>query len=464
MIFRRIPCFAPDDNRLSGEGGGGDGGEDAQSRKEAVPDIPIVRSNTPKPVTLGTSPGAPSHWLRHEEQTPFPARAPSAPPVPEETSEPDPAAVNETPLPGRPSLPVREQQEFLWVFEYGLEMDPALLNSPERLDGLALLYGSAMLKGYRVAIGSVKPPNDGSREQTIVTIVPVQEGKTEVWGVLYRVPRRVAERLGDEQPLLDTIHAATPAQDLFRSIQVVVRETYRDSELIGVVTYIAADKILQQLAQGSGQQATGVMLERLLAIARKQKLPESYLRALSVQVASDTKPITPTPLPVEQHTDPLPVLRAAEQEEKQIVNKRQRVPARPANRWLMAFAIYLVCLLVCLLVFAVVEGSGVVSWIFNASFTPLHVPWLVLVYGLLGGCISCIVTLGRGQPLNRPNFIIVTWFARPFIGAVLALFAYLLLNCGLFILSDNAEVRSTLFMLAGALAGICEGWLFTRRR
>src|SRR5437764_9292513 len=57
-----------------------------------------------------------------------------------------------------------DAQEFLWLFEYGFEMDLPLLNSPERLDGLALLYGSAVLKGYRIVFEVVRSQNEGGQQ------------------------------------------------------------------------------------------------------------------------------------------------------------------------------------------------------------------------------------------------------------------------------------------------------------
>jgi hypothetical protein len=92
----------------------------------------------------------------------FPSKAPSAPPVPEELSdeEEDALAENSAPISqiDKASLQAEESQEFDWLFEYGLEMDSTILNSPERLDGAALLYGPAVLKGYRILFGSVEQP------------------------------------------------------------------------------------------------------------------------------------------------------------------------------------------------------------------------------------------------------------------------------------------------------------------
>ena len=97
----------------------------------------------------------------------------------------------------------------------------------------------------------------------------------------------------------------------------------------------------------------------------------------------------------------------------------------------------------------------------SAVTLPLGIPWLVLLYGLLGGCVSCIVMLGRQHTTDLPGFVVVTWFARPFIGAILAALAYLALNSGILVLTGS--VRNDLFSLVGALAGLCEGWIFYRR-
>ncbi|MGB8345942.1 MAG: hypothetical protein WCD86_13730, partial [Ktedonobacteraceae bacterium] len=104
-------------------------------------------------------------------------------------------------------------------------------------------------------------------------------------------------------------------------------------------------------------------------------------------------------------------------------------------------------------------GSGLLT----ASFIPPGVPWFILVYGFMGGCLSGIVTLGRYHAAFPPNFVLITWFTRPFIGAVLAVIAYLLLNSGLLALSGSTAQHNALFSLLAVLAGSCEGWLFRRR-
>jgi hypothetical protein len=254
---------------------------------------------------------------------------------------------------------------------------------------------------------------------------------------------------------------------------VVVRETYRDHDVSGVVTYIASEKLIEQLRDVPEQTITRVMIERLAAIGRKQKLPENYLRELSMPATTQegapvasAKPLNAAPAS-EYRTEPLLALVDERHVGKSPVQQEppEHVsPARVPARWLVAFATYLVCVLLVVLTLAVLEGAGIADGLLTSSFTPLHVPWLVLVYGLLGGCVSCIATLGRCQTFTPPHFVIITWFARPYVGAVLALFAYLLLNCGMFTLSDKSEVRNTLFMLIGALAGLCESLLFLRKR
>jgi len=72
-------------------------------------------------------------------------------------------------------------------------MDTAMLNSPERLDGLALIV-------WPCCTGKVTPSYSGA-----LTRMPVQHAcdhraqlklGSEVWGVLYRIPRRVTENTG----------------------------------------------------------------------------------------------------------------------------------------------------------------------------------------------------------------------------------------------------------------------------
>ena len=130
---------------------------------------------------------------------------------------------------------------------------------------------------------------------------------------------------------------------------------------------------------------------------------------------------------------------------------------------LIGFAIYLLCLLLLVLTLAVVQGIGVVSDVLTPNVALLGVPWMVLVYGLLAGCVSCLVTLGRYQHINPPVFVLITWYARPFAAVVLALFAYLMLNSGLLLAEGGMARHQGFALVVGAIAGLCEGWLFLRR-
>ncbi len=131
---------------------------------ELAPGVPIVRSSTPKPLSFGMPPLTSA----------FPVKAPSAPPLPEELDAGELAlpiadsipAMPAIPLTSRPRPSLEESQEYIWLFEYGLEMDPVLLNSPERLNGVAMLYGPALLKGYALIFGR-GPTLDGAWWSTV---------------------------------------------------------------------------------------------------------------------------------------------------------------------------------------------------------------------------------------------------------------------------------------------------------
>jgi hypothetical protein len=508
--------------------------------EEVAPGVPIVRSNTPRPLSyemMISSGGQYQGTQPHDavSATSFPTKAPSAPPLPEELGERE----LEENVAASTSFPIIEHQrsaeeiqEFIWLFEYGLEMDAAILNSPERLDGSALLYGPAVLKGYKLVLGAQRI--HGSTGPTIVAIHPSSEPDAEVWGVLYRIPQRLSELHGNDPSLLDTIHAAIMPQKFFKGVPVVVYDTYREREITSV-TYVATDIAYQQLRFTNVEpgREDDTFMQRLATIARKQKLPESYINELlgkGDQVKNDplsadqfvdhrsprvssmnssvleestmhhTAPdqyasrssqvagiqsahiaevrsaqmgqamMAATPIGIEpamhdeHNTEPLPVfadrrLPAVNQVSKALISQ----PAPNTYRWLIAFAIYLVLLLFIALVFAIVQGLGFGNGVLNNRFVPLGVPWMVMMYGLLGGCISSIVTLGRLRMDTPPTFIIITWFTRPFIGAILAILSYVLLTSGLFIWSESISSNHAFFLLAGALAGLCEGWIFFRR-
>lgn len=340
--------------------------------------------------------------------------------------------------------------EFMWLFEYGLEMDVFFLNGRERLDGSALLYGPAVLKGYQVSFDVVRSPAG----QVVATIAPSQEDGAEVWGVLYRIPSRLAEQSGNQQSLLDKVHA-TP---YFEPAHVVVYEIYRKRE-ITAVTYVASTSARRQyrLLPPERQVVDNSYAKRLLDNARQHKLPDAYFQELLVRSAVKNGM---QPVPLEQNTEPLTVVKGKARSQVVTQAARSTSDGGSQSRWLMAFASYLVLLLLGVLTLAVLQGLEVWSDIFTAHFTPLGVPWFVLVYGLLGGCVSSIMMLGRRPTINAPAFVLVTWFARPYLGIVLAALTYLALNIGFFVLGERLLQYNALCSLAGALAGLCEGWLF----
>ncbi len=464
-------------------------GEQKMTEREAVPGTPIVRGNTPRPFMYNTMTTIPPSQLPEEQLSQdthgtfstvsaFPTKPPSAPPLPEE---PDDYSESEE-LPTSSKDTSAEVETFAWLFEYGLEMDNTLLNTPERLDGLALLYGPAMLKGYRLLVGSYEVAGGG--ERTVATIVPDTRPDAEVWGVLYRVPQSLTQARGGEPALLDIVHVQP--QSNIQAMHVVVRESYRNRTL-SCITYIWQDTTTLQPFSIKEYDALDVYIRRLTSIAKKQKLPDAYSKNLahlailpaipdtpsaqSSQKEASSPLLTPT---TEQQTEPLvlPVKKLEKsvrlQDTSPLIRQVQRVPIKAyPQRWFVAFALYLFCLLLAVLAFAIVQGVGIANDVLNEHFTLLSVPWLVLIYGLLGGCVSSIITLGRiAQPVDAPVFVIITWFTRPFVGAVLALFAYLLLNSGIFLPANTATggQHQALFLLIGALAGVCEGWLFLRKQ
>ena len=111
-------------------------------------------------------------------------------------------------------------------------------------------------------------------------------------------------------------------------------------------------------------------------------------------------------IPTEQNTEPLPVvvdrqntsLQPTSEEQIQIQSiqpEQVTLIPRPRTTGLVVFACVSGILLLAALVLAVIQGLGLVANTFTAGFTPLNVPWYVLLYGLIGGSISCLITLGK---------------------------------------------------------------------
>src|SRR3989442_10222698 len=88
----------------------------------------------------------------------------------------------------------------------------------------------------------------------------------------------------------------------------------------------------------------------------------------------------------------------------------QKTPSQPHNRGMVIFALYLVCSLLAVFTFAILQG--LVANLFAGDFAPLGIPWFVLVYGLIGGWLPCFVCLGGGHPPNLPQFLYINLVFR----------------------------------------------------
>ncbi|HLJ34010.1 MAG TPA: gamma-glutamylcyclotransferase family protein [Ktedonobacteraceae bacterium] len=461
-----------------------------QLEEDSTPEIPVVRTNTPRPFSFETfvaqsgqvGPIKQIGWQHDTREaademlSTFPHEAPSAPPVPEEVGEADEqddsvhtsVAVESTPLPLAPTLAMvgATEQEFVWLFEYGMEMDFALLNSSDRLNDAALLYGPAVLKGYTLAFAVI----ESQQQKVVATIAPSPAHGAEVWGVVYRIPRRLIEQDDNELSQLDRVHGVVPPGNVFERIGVVVTESYRGREL-SCLAYITMHLPHIQARQVADTQ----YLQRLLEIARKQKLPDDYLQTLIVSSMNSATTSGLQSMPTEQNTEPLPVVGDKQNTSLQTSSVEQEQPVQPVRTTplpqsritgLVVFASFSSILLLSALALAVIQGLGIAGDTFTSGFTPLNVPWYVLLYGLIGGCISCLVTLGRHNrrtEVDLPVFVIIVGCSRPFIGVVLAMLSYLLLNTGLFAPLGNPAQHVMLSSLLAALLGFCENWLFKKQ-
>lgn len=562
--------------------------ETSAEHNYVAPGVPIVRSSTPRPVPFFQPMKTELPLAPSASSASFPAQAPDAPPLPEEPTSIDEGETEQlpsvTPQPATESAesdagqaPRPVASEFIWLFEYALDMDAARLNRPERLNGSAFAYGPALLKGYRLAFEGLD-----ARAGHVVASLREERNlpEAEVWGMLYRVPRRFTIGENGEASLLDRVHCA----DTFVPIEVQVHEPYRQRE-ITCIAYIAVEATRQRVSQLASENRLPepAYCKRLLQIARRQKLPISYLRVLEDLVPPGIPAATSLPTaPPEQNTEPLLAMSAnrtfrqrlseqkaidpltesnepdapprqvdprpaersesrpsawkakspsvearlspwkakrqalerneppdpwqAEPAAEQYPDPWQAEPSagprpdpwqvdqrtaepRPASRqadtpvarsgsrptpwsvpypsgierWLMVFALYVSLLLLGALVLAIFQGMGFWPNVFTKNFTPLGIPWYVLLYGLLGGCASCVISLNRPASGYPPAFVVLTWFARPFLGAILGAFAYLLLNSGAVVLSAQPAQHFALSAVISGLAGLCEGKLLLRK-
>ncbi|HET8841736.1 MAG TPA: gamma-glutamylcyclotransferase [Ktedonobacteraceae bacterium] len=436
-----------------------------------APGVPIVRTNTPRPVPFDLAsdktelPLAPSR-----SGAEFPQEAPEAPPVPEGSINPVEVKTDARSRLTSEGMARPLTGEFLWLFEYALDMDPVRLNRPERLNGSAFAYGPARLKGYRLVFEGMDARS--GQVQASLKASPGELG-AEVWGVLYRVPRRFARMEKGETPLLDRVHSS----DTFIPLEIQVCETYRQRE-VTCITYVSSEETQQRVYQlpAARRMPEPGYLKRLLTAARKQKLPASYLRTLE-DLANPALPVATLPVtPPEQNTEPLPTFGT----EAQMPEGAEKI-ALPAvrvgleanlwetpypiylRRWLMVFAVYVCLLLVVALALLISQGAGFEDKFFRETFTPPGISWYVFLYGLLGGCISCIMRLGFPLRVHPPTFVVFTWFLRPFIGAFLGALAYLILNSGILVVSSQATQHFALCAVVCTLAGFCEGQFLLKK-
>ena len=429
----------------------------------AATEVSVVRTNTPRPLSFARSASKSEQAAAGSNADPadFPIEAPAAPPLPEEPEDSEsgaPVATISVPLPIASRQTDAVVSEFTWLFEYGLEMDEDYLNSSTRLNGQAYIYGPAVLKGYRIE-GVVL-----QNGQAAMTLARASSPEQEVWGILYRIPRQLAEQNGPEPSVLDKAHAAR----LFTAIPVTAQEVYR-KRAVQCITYMLSETALKDLVSPAPVEAhfDRSYARSLLEVARQQHLPEVYLQELAALTGQNAgEPPTIVPTRIEQNTEPLPVVDTSSLLEQvpAITQNMTPTPTPTPGGWLLALALYLVAVLMAALALAVMQTLGFWNQVFTASFAPLGAPWYVLLYGLLGGCISCMMALGRSTRPVLPGFVILTWFARPFLGMVLAALAYLVLSSGLFAMSVGPAQRYAIFSVVGAIAGLCEGWLFFRQK
>ncbi len=375
------------------------------------PSISIVRSNTPRPFPLIAMPEAIGQIGQLQATK---ATKAAQPPLATTTADFPPEAPVAPPLPEEPEAKTEPGQASLFTMEQpvveGKSEDSeftwlfeyGLEMEPTYLNSHERLNGQAHPYGPAVLRGYRLHGVELPGGQIVPTLVKSQQSEQEVWGVLYRIPHRLLERSGAAHSRLDLAHPI-PA---FVQANVTVMETYRKQE-IECLTYLAAAN-------------------------------------------------------AEQNTEPLPVLRREPAASSNIVPVAVEQRHIAHLGWLLALAIYLVLLLVTALALAVFQASGYWENVFTASFTPLGAPWYLLLYGLLGGCISGMMSLGRRSTTMYHPVQILTWFARPFVGMILATLAYFLLNSGLFSLSVDPLQRYALFAISGTLAGMSERWLFLR--
>jgi hypothetical protein len=166
------------------------------------------------------------------------------------------------------------------LFQYGSNMEPDRLNSPDRLDGAARVVGVAHLDhwGIRFDLYSVN-------NQCGVTDI-VSATREHVLGVLYEIPYRLVVAPRGQRSLMDKIEGARRGRlSNYKRQKIWVRS---DGENVEAHTYIGTALGRKRFLRHSSEdrRVSEDYFSYLLMGAGRFKLPRSYVSYLRHQAGA----------------------------------------------------------------------------------------------------------------------------------------------------------------------------------
>jgi hypothetical protein len=166
------------------------------------------------------------------------------------------------------------------LFQYGSNMEPERLNSPDRLAGVAQVIGVACLDHWGIRFDLYSVNNDCG----VTDIVPT--AREHVLGVLYEVPYRSVVALRGERSRMDIIEGARRGRlGNYKRQKILVRS---NGEKVEARTYVGTALGRKRFLRESSEnrRVSEAYFEHLLDGARRFELPQCYVSYLRRQAGA----------------------------------------------------------------------------------------------------------------------------------------------------------------------------------
>lgn len=167
--------------------------------------------------------------------------------------------------------------QHILLFQYGSNMDPARLNSVERLNHAAEVIGMAQLRGWGVRFDLYSKDN----ECAVTDIVPRRNERVQ--GVLYKVPYRVVVAPRGERSAMDRIEGAgLSKKSNYKRLKISV---HMGKKRITARTYVGMQAGRNRFRKRSNEErrVSADYFRHLLTGAKRFRMNASYVAYLRKQ-------------------------------------------------------------------------------------------------------------------------------------------------------------------------------------